>query len=538
MMQIGRFWRTVRHLKASQILGRLYFLWIRQCPDLAPAPILATPFAKWQNPGARAASLLGPGEFIFLNETGSVDRHGWDGASKSKLWRYNQHYFDDLNAEGSVARNNLHQLLIEDWIACNPPARGTGWEPYPTSLRIVNWIKWSLSGQALSALALDSLAAQVRWLEKRLEWHLLGNHLFANAKALVFAGLFFSGDEASRWLKKGTAIIRREIPEQILRDGGHFELSTMYHSLILEDMLDLVNIAATYDRKQLSTEWREPIPAMLAWLQNMSHPDGDIAFFNDAAFAIALDKHQLFTYANRLGFSVPVKCSALCYLAESGYVRMDLGPYVLMMDVARVGPDYLPGHAHADTLSIELSYAGQRVFVNSGTSEYSLSEERLRQRGTAAHNTVLVENQNSSEVWSSFRVGRRAVPSGVQVFQEENKLYVVADHNGYRFLTGQPIVKRQVCLSSRLQIVDSIKPIFAAEARYHLHPDVCVENLSFNALDLILADGKRLKAWVEGGVPRLEASSWHPQFGMSLPTLCLILPLADGSATLTLEDDL
>jgi hypothetical protein len=37
---------------------------------------------------------------------------------------------------------------------------------------------------------------QVRFLRKRLEVHLLGNHLFANAKALVFAGLYFSGDEA------------------------------------------------------------------------------------------------------------------------------------------------------------------------------------------------------------------------------------------------------------------------------------------------------------------------------------------------------
>ena len=39
----------------------------------------------------------------------------------------------------------------------------------------------------------------------------------------------------------------RELPEQILADGGHFELSPMYHALVLEDLLDLVNIARRYD---------------------------------------------------------------------------------------------------------------------------------------------------------------------------------------------------------------------------------------------------------------------------------------------------
>ena len=73
----------------------------------------------------------------------------------------------------------------------NPPAWEPGWEPYPTSLRIVNWIKWDLGGNGLSRETEHSLAIQARWLGKNLETYLLGNHLFANAKALVFAGAFF-----------------------------------------------------------------------------------------------------------------------------------------------------------------------------------------------------------------------------------------------------------------------------------------------------------------------------------------------------------
>ena len=83
-----------------------------------------------------------------------------------------------------------------------------------------------------------------------------------------------------------------------------------------------------------------------------------------------------------------------------------------LLDVAPVGPDYLPGHAHADTLSFELSLFGQRVLVNSGTSQYEAGPERSRQRGTAAHNTVIVDGHDSSEVWAGFRVARRASSRG------------------------------------------------------------------------------------------------------------------------------
>src|SRR5205085_8722772 len=136
--------------------------------------------------------------------------------------------------------------LQQCWIDENPPAVGVGWEPYPTSLRIVNWIKWALAGNRMNDKAIASLAVQVRFLSQNLEQHLLGNHLLANAKALVFAGLFFEGDEAVSWLRTGLRLLAREIPEQVLPDGGHFERSPMYHSAILEDMLDLCNVTQTY----------------------------------------------------------------------------------------------------------------------------------------------------------------------------------------------------------------------------------------------------------------------------------------------------
>lgn len=520
-----------------QVCWRLWFRMARPRPELLPAPPLRPLSGSWQRPAERQPSLTGPGNFRFLNEPGSLLANGWDDQAKAKLWRYNQHYFDDLNAQEARMRADWHPVLVANWIETNPPGAGTGWEPYPTSLRLVNWVKWALAGNALGGDALNSLAVQARWLTRRMEYHLLGNHIFANAKALVFVGLFFAGDEAQGWLERGCKIIEREIPEQILEDGGQFELSPMYHALALEDMLDLVNIAQAFGQEPLAASWRGHVPSMLRWLQAMTHDDDELAFFNDSAMAIAPSNAQLREYASRLDIPAPEPLPSLTYLKASGYVRMAADPFILQADLARIGPDYLPGHAHADTLSFELSYAGHRVFVNSGTSEYGTGPERLRQRGTAAHNTVIVEGLDSSEVWSGFRVGRRARPNAISVGANPcGWQYVQATHDGYIYLPGRPVVCRRFELNKRcLCITDTISTNAQAEARFHLHPLVSVTSMTSDSVVLAIPGGRQLRLQAEGGPLRLEESTWHPEFGVSIPNHCLILPLVAGRANLIVE---
>jgi uncharacterized heparinase superfamily protein len=254
MTGAATYWRTLRHLKVGQVLGRVRFRLARPAPELQAAPPLRASGGAWLPPAQREPSLVGPSRFRFMNVEHDLDQVGWDDPAVDRLWRYQQHYFDDLNAIDAASRADWQQALLTRWQRDNPPARGTGWEPYPVSLRIVNWIKWQLGGAALDADALHSLAVQARWLRQRLEWHLLGNHLFANAKALVFAGAFFDGTEAEGWLRNGLDIVQRELGEQVLADGGHFERSTMYHALALEDLLDLVNLACARAAPGLDTD--------------------------------------------------------------------------------------------------------------------------------------------------------------------------------------------------------------------------------------------------------------------------------------------
>jgi uncharacterized heparinase superfamily protein len=538
MVDCSRFFHTLRYLRPQQITGRIAHRLLRPKPDLRPAPPTRNLAVPWTPPAPHAACMLAPDRFCFLNaEHSPAFPSAWNDPALPKLWLYNLHYFDDLNAEDTDTRRNWHAALIACWIAENQPGAGNGWEPYPLSLRIVNWAKWVLAGNELPPEALHSLAVQVRYLRGRLEYHLLGNHLWANAKALVFAGLFFDGPEAEGWLDKGLEILAREIPEQILPDGGHFERSPMYHAIILEDLLDLVNLYRTFGR-EVPAGWLDAITRMRHWLTVMSHPDGRIALFNDAAFGIAPEPVALDEYASRLGLPpLPPIAEGVTQLVDTGCLRLERGPAIALLDVAPIGPDYIPGHAHADTLSFELSLLGQRVIVDTGTSTYEKTAERQRQRGTAAHNTVQIDGEDSSEVWGGFRVARRARPFALTVTADAGESRVSCAHDGYRRLPGKPVHRREWRLTaSALEVCDRIEGSFQkAVARYHFHPDVTLELDGPTCGRGTLPSGRYFYFRVIKGVAMLANSTYHPEFNATIRNQCLELSFAGPEASIAFE---
>ncbi len=463
--------------------------------------------------------MMGPITFRFLGVEKNVqEKTYWNDPVVDKLWLYNLHYFDDLNALNGELRQAWHLGIIERWINENPPGYGNGWEPYPLSLRIVNWITWTLREHILSPQATHSLAIQIRLLSKKLEYHLLGNHLWANAKALVFAGVFFDGPEALQWRTRGLKLIRRELDEQILMDGGHFERSPMYHAIVLADLLELLALSHVFPcalPDQDISVWHSTASRMLRWLAIMTHPDGDIALFNDSAFGVAPRLKTLAGWAQLLEVDVDLNLSGpLHALPESGYVRLQTAEAVLIADVGPIGPDYLPGHAHADTLSFELSLHDQRVIIDTGTSTYNVSSERLFQRGTAAHNTVIVDGQNSSEVWGSFRVARRARVHDVAWGNDIEFIWLRGAHDGYCRLPGRVTHWREWRLSGNaLEIQDVLEghPRIA-EARLLIHPVIQVEKSSHSRVKL-LAPRQSKHIEVVSEDLNLDSATWHPSFG-------------------------
>lgn len=538
VLKLSRYFHTLRYLRPGQVFGRFWFRLYSPRPDPGPPPLLRSLAALPVVWSARPPRMTGPESFFFLHEEGNLST-GWDSPEKSKLWRYNLHYFDDLCCNDAAERQQWHRALINRWVGENPPGFGSGWEPYPLSVRIVNWIKWSLTGNSLEMVWIHSLAMQVRYLAKRLEYHLLGNHLLANAKALVFAGLFFDGQEGEEWLSKGLAILNRQVAEQILPDGGHFERSPMYHAIILEDLLDLLNLARVFPGNvsdSVKDEWEKTVQGMRCWLVAMTHPDGEISFFNDAAFGIASGRKALDAYVVRLGYpNLPKSESGVTLLADSGYIRVEHEHIVALLDVAPVGPDYLPGHAHADTLSFELSFFGQRFVVNSGTSCYGAGPERLRQRGTAAHNTVEIDGQDSSEVWGGFRVARRARPFGLQVDSEEEVTRISCAHDGYRRLSGKPIHWREWIFGKKsVTIKDEVRGCYSeAISRIHFHPDVNIfPDKSAATGKIVFSEGRTINWIAKGKRFEIVEKKWHPGFGLTIKNACLMIYLDDAGASI------
>jgi uncharacterized heparinase superfamily protein len=463
----------------------------------------------------------------FLNVTASISgRDAWQDTSRGKLWLYNLHYFDDLTARDADQRQPWHDVVVARWIRENPPAAGSGWESYPTSLRIANWIKWLLSSgtaAASASAAIDSLAVQARWLIRRLEFHILGNHLWSNAKALLMAGLFFEGPEAEAWRMKGLQILSAELDEQILADGGHFERSPMYHAIILEDVLDLIQMDRVYPQaipREFKANLHSTSKRMLRWLRVMTHPDGEISFFNDAAFGIAARYDVLAAYARTNGVDFDQQSlGPVEWLRDSGYVRLTIGRAILMCDVAPVGPDYQPGHAHADTLSFELSLDGRRVIVNGGTSTYTPGPQRAQQRATAAHSTVEVDGLDSSEVWGGFRVARRARPFDVDSGETAERVWARGSHDGYRRLHGRVVHRREWTLDSdSLSVTDTLEGQYRrAVARFILHPNTAPDRLDVSSEPQV-------------SIARVPAS-WHPEFGTVIDTSAITLTLSAARTT-------
>lgn len=535
------YWNTVKYLRIIQIYYRIRLYIFPKTLSASNIDLKQKILPQYKFPCRCHSSLISKNEFNFFGEKGDISSIGWNGPQRNKLWRYNQHYFDDLNSNNNSERTSWHISLLEDWMEKNSFENSIGWDPYPTSLRIVNIIKWILNRKYNSLELSRSLYLQTRWLFKNIEYHILGNHIFSNAKALIFAGIFFDSIEAKDWLKKGKDILSHELSEQILRDGGHFERSPMYHSLFLEDLLDIYYMLHNSDLQYSSFDHKllkrlsHHIRKMFKWLSSMCHPDGDISFFNDSALKVAPKLSNLIKYASEINIYIDIDDHS-SWLKESGYVRLENKFATVIIDIAPVGADYIPGHAHADTLSFELSLNDKRILVNSGISTYESNEMRYFQRGTTAHNTLSIDENNSSEVWSSFRLADRAQPINPKVYFNESYSSVNCSHNGFRKLKNSPTHNRKWIMNKSKLVIKDFLDVHSSNSKayFHFHPDNIIKVLNENMFKIYSYD-KNYDFIVINGNATLKNKCWYPEFGLSVPNYCIEVSLINGKSEISIN---
>ena len=484
MSAVGQYWRTIRYLTSRQIVyqvrnrlrRRPRLHWQQNPPEVyfltvseADKPVL------WQR-----------GAFTFLNQRVSFpEQINWNYTDNGKLWTYHLTYFDFLNQPNVSAAEGLK--LIRDFVTQTDTLRD-GLESYPTSIRLTNWIQFLSRHQIRDYQINAHLFAQAHLLSRRLEYHLMGNHLLENGFALLIAALYFRHE---RWLRKGIKLVQATLNTQILDDGGHNERSPMYHQILLDRLLTVL-LALQTDKWHNDDSFLafliQKAVQMLDWLSTITFRNGDLPMVNDATSGMAPTTVQLWQKADRIlstsydrEATVDVGSERRKSLRNtSGYQMFRQDRYELFVDAGAIGPGNQPGHAHADTFSFVLYVDNQPIIVDSGTSTYQTGQRRNWERSTAAHNTVEVSGLNSSEVWAAFRVGRRA---SVTVMRN-TKTALTARHDGYRPLNI--IHQRSWSVEpANLIIVDRLltgaNELSAGEtgiARFHFHPGIDIQIVS------------------------------------------------------------
>lgn len=540
---LGRLIRTVRHLRPVQITAQLRHTFgnegrggegvteaSERAVDRATVPFLDAP-AHARYDGALGFELLRR-KHRFREE---ID---WDFEGYGPLWLFHLHQFD--YARGVSVTPSARAELIDDWIeACQG---GIGWSPHPISLRILSWGKLMLTPGALgqgaeaSSRMHHSLAQQAQALCERLETRLQANHLFSNLLSCVFAGLLFKGTRADGWLAL-EGKFRDELDTQILDDGAHIERSPMYHALLLENVLDLLNLAraaGTRAPSALIESLEKAAARMLGAHRVWTHPDGEIALLGDSAFEIAHPPSMLEAYAASLGVVVRAPSKPFA-LDRARVFRLEAGDIVVIASASEPQPSYQPGHAHCDALSFELSVGTQRVISDTGVTEYIPGPLRDISRATTSHATLQFDDAEQSEIWSAHRVGGRAKVD-VDHF-ERNRLDAscsswaslgTCHHRSFRVDANVLEIEDRVegaLLPVRfaLPFAPGLEPTFRSAGPPVAAPRGDDAKEQASKLCVSLEDGKRLEVELPIDVRwTLERCSYFPHFGSHIERACLV----------------
>lgn len=446
-------------------------------------------------------------ELTLLNETREFK--AWLFLDASHLWNFNVHYLEYLVPLCSLGKSTGDQKykekineILNRWYESGSKEMDSN-QAYTISLRLVNMFLLSDAINERDKLY-EYIYAQYCFLLKHQEKHLLGNHYLENLKAIVICSVVFGEEDIYRRYIK---LFLRELDEQITSDGLHFELSLMYHKIVLEDIMRVAIVL----RQAQKIEYQEVvsyIDKMATALFSLEYGINRTPLFNDAGDNVAKPtKALLETVRKEFDIQPELKSNV------AGYYKLYDGKVALIIDCGEIGPKYMSGHAHCDCLSFELFYDGKPVFVNSGTYQYQ-GEYRKYFKSTLAHNTVVINDKEQSELWGEHRVGRRI--SNVRVKNEGNE--IIGAYTNYYGETHMRILKLN---NNKIEVVDRITG--NGKSYLHLAPGLKYSN------GRISGDDIEITISAMNADVAVETMLYSESFGMIEETECLVFSWTSGN---------
>jgi uncharacterized heparinase superfamily protein len=442
-----------------------------------------------------------------------------------------------LSGDESYARAVAEQ--ITDWIRQCPFGSGMNWRsPLELAVRLINWV-WAIelvrTSGCLTAewwsCVLPTVYRHLDEIARKYSRHSsANNHLVGEAAGVFIGSSYFPGlKHAARWRQQSRQILIDQIQRQVHPDGGHCELATGYHLFVLEFFL-LAGLAARHGGDDFPDEYWQKLESMFDFVAALADGGGKLPMFGDAddGYVLDLSEHRgdprewmgvgaalfgredfaalsdgqgetafwlLGTYGGTTR-ATNGECAAEARLRprafpDSGYYLLQYGGrggpdrVSVTFDCGALGFGPLAAHGHADALSFTLRASGADVFVDPGTYDYfTYPDWRHHFRSTRAHNTVVVDGHDQSEMLGPFLWGRRAHARCLrwEPAAAGERMIVEGEHDGYTSLPGHVLHRRRLCLdqaASELTIRDELVGAGRHEAAlyFHLAEDCQIEPL-------------------------------------------------------------
>ncbi len=380
--------------------------------------------------------------------------------------------------DGDLAAFCLNE--IDAWIAGNPPYRGLHWASgIELALRATSMI------MVVSLLGPESIDAERRrrlrasfaahgfWLMRYPSLHSsANNHLIAEIAALYLLGALIPDlPDAARWKAYGRRALEREALIQISSDGVGVEQAISYTALTVDWLLlcalvadrlgeplpkpvierlrqagrhvrDMLDEAGNHPRigddddSSVIRSRTGPEPTVVSVLAGIA------AFTKDASLTPpVVPPHLRLALYGLPPARLNERDERVTHYPDGGlsvaHLRMNHHQTLWVLDHGPLGWLSIAAHGHADTLALWLHVDGRPILVDAGTYlYYGAGVWRNRLRGTAAHNTLCLEDTDSSTITGPFTWGQRARAEVLSTVDEPAAFAIEASHDGYRRAFG------------------------------------------------------------------------------------------------------
>jgi hypothetical protein len=407
------------------------------------------------------------------------------------------------------------RLQLESWFAQCPYLLGPNWSSsLELGIRLINWsIVWQLIGGISSPAFAGKHGASFResWLRSIYQhMHFIrghfsryssaNNHLIGEAAGLFVGAVTWPfWERCRRWGDDAQGVLEREAQLQNAPDGVNREQAVSYQQFVL-DFLLIPALAGRANGQEFSRECWQRIEAMLEYLASIMDVGGHVPMIGDAddGYAVRLSQEPDFCpYRSLLATGAilfrrgDLKAKAgrlddktrwlVGADAQREYDTLPAEPHALpvrrvfpdggyyivgcdfetdreirgIVDVGPLGYLSIAAHGHADALALTLSVGGREFLVDPGTYAYHTQKQwRDYFRGTAAHNTVVVDGQNQSEIGGNFMWLHHAEARCELWESNDGEDRLVGAHNGYGRLPDPVVHRRTIVLDKGSRTFD------------------------------------------------------------------------------------